>query len=125
MAIDVSVQYNGGLLPDMILLTQCFCHRGTRLKCHEEVLYYLQPMIPPIKGIDIFPLTEGCSEGLDASRFFLNSRTNWQCWFTSFILRKMLCPCNNIMCTLCYVHPVIKNSLCCIPLTCVFTVVPG
>ena len=24
MAINVSVQYNGGLLPDMILLTQCY-----------------------------------------------------------------------------------------------------
>ena len=31
MAINVSVQYNGGLLPDMILLTQCYYHRGTRL----------------------------------------------------------------------------------------------
>ena len=42
-AINVSVQYNGGLLPakynggllrllpDIILLTQCDCHRGTRL----------------------------------------------------------------------------------------------
>ena len=31
MAINVSVQYNGGLLPDIILLTQCYYHRGTRL----------------------------------------------------------------------------------------------
>ena len=35
MAIDVviSVQYNGGLLPDimLVLLTQCYYHRGTRL----------------------------------------------------------------------------------------------
>ena len=30
MAINVSVQYNGGLLPDIILLTQCYYHRGTR-----------------------------------------------------------------------------------------------
>ena len=29
MAINVSVQYNGGLLPDIILLTQCYYHRGT------------------------------------------------------------------------------------------------
>ena len=27
----LSVQYNGGLLPDIILLTQCYYHRGTRL----------------------------------------------------------------------------------------------
>ena len=31
MAINVNVQYNGGLLPDIILLTQCYFHRGTRL----------------------------------------------------------------------------------------------
>ena len=31
MAIDISVQYNGELLPDIILLTQCYYHRGTRL----------------------------------------------------------------------------------------------
>ena len=39
MAINVNVQYNGGLLPDIILLTQCYFRRGTRLKCHEEVPY--------------------------------------------------------------------------------------
>ena len=32
MAINVvSVQYNGGFLPDILLLTQCYYHRGTRL----------------------------------------------------------------------------------------------
>ena len=31
VAINVSVQYNGGLLPGIILLTQCYFHRGTRL----------------------------------------------------------------------------------------------
>ena len=30
MAINVSVQYNDGLLSDIILLTQCYYHRGTR-----------------------------------------------------------------------------------------------
>ena len=29
MAINVNVQYNGGLLPDIILLTQCYLHWGT------------------------------------------------------------------------------------------------
>ena len=57
MAINnVNVQCNGGLLPDIILLTQCYLHRGTNLfKCHEEVLY-LHP-----KRFDIFPpITGGC-----------------------------------------------------------------
>ena len=31
MAMNVNVQYNGGLLPDIILSTQCYFHRGTRL----------------------------------------------------------------------------------------------
>ena len=63
MAINVNVQYNGGLLPDIILLTQCYLHRGNLLKCHEEVLR-LQPLIPP-KRFDIFPpITGGCSESL-------------------------------------------------------------
>ena len=32
MAINISVQYDGGLLPDNILLTQCYYHnRGTLL----------------------------------------------------------------------------------------------
>ena len=57
MAIYVSVQYNGGLLPDIILLTQCYFHRGTtRLNAMKRVLC-LQPLIPP-KRFDIFsPLT--------------------------------------------------------------------
>ena len=54
MAINVSVQYNGGLLPDIILLTQCYYVPQRNLfKCHEEVLY-LQPMIQP-KRFDIPP----------------------------------------------------------------------
>ena len=30
MAINISVQYNGGLLPDIILMTQGYYRRGTR-----------------------------------------------------------------------------------------------
>ena len=40
MAINVSVQqYNGGFLPEMILLIQCYYHRGTTTNpiiWHEE-----------------------------------------------------------------------------------------
>ena len=72
MAIDVSVQYKGGLL-DIVLLTQCYYHRGTHSNGHEEVLS-LQSMISP-KRFDIFSLTAGCSEGLDAFRFFFIQHT--------------------------------------------------
>ena len=38
VAINVSVQYNGGLLPDIMLLTQCYYHnnRGTRLNAMKR-----------------------------------------------------------------------------------------
>ena len=68
MAINVSVHHNGGFLPGIMLLTQCYYHRGTRLNAMKRFLN-LQPMIPP-KRFDIFsPLTGGCSEDLDAFRF--------------------------------------------------------
>ena len=40
MAINVSVQYNGGLFPDIILLTQCYYHRGTHLNAMERFCLY-------------------------------------------------------------------------------------
>ena len=70
MAINENVQYNGGLLPDIILLTQCYYQRGTRSNTMHENVWSLQPMIPPLNVLSFFPLTGGCSEGLDASRFF-------------------------------------------------------
>ena len=43
MAINISVQYNGGFLPDIILLTLCYYHRGIRLNvmrfCFGAVAY--------------------------------------------------------------------------------------
>ena len=62
MAIDVRVQHNDGFLPGIILLTQCYYHRGTRLNA--------------MKRFVSVPLTGGgCSEGLEnAFRFFLKHR---------------------------------------------------
>ena len=54
MAINVSVQYNGGLLPDIIdTVDSMLLPLENPFKCHEGVLS-LQPMIPP-KRFDIFP----------------------------------------------------------------------
>ena len=39
MATNISVQYNVGLLPDIILPTQCHYHRGTRLNAMKR--FYL------------------------------------------------------------------------------------
>ena len=39
MAINVSVQYNGGLLPDIILSIQGYYHRGTRLNAIKRFCF--------------------------------------------------------------------------------------
>ena len=36
MVINISVQYNGGFLPDIILLTQGYYHWGTRLNAMKR-----------------------------------------------------------------------------------------
>ena len=33
---NISAQYNGELLPDIILLTQCYYHRGTHLNAKKR-----------------------------------------------------------------------------------------
>ena len=40
MAINISVQHNGGLLPDIIPLTQYYYHRGTRLNAMKRFCIY-------------------------------------------------------------------------------------
>ena len=66
MAINVSVSYNDGFLPYMILLSQCYYHWGTRLNAVRGFV-----MIPP-KHFDIFSLDWGMlKRSIDAFRFFL------------------------------------------------------
>ena len=45
MAMNVSVQYNGGFLPD-IILDPMLLRSGNPFKCHEEFFLSMQPMIP-------------------------------------------------------------------------------
>ena len=45
MVINISVQYSGGLLPDIILLTQSYYQWGTRLNTmYLVVALNLQPL---------------------------------------------------------------------------------
>ena len=60
MVINVSVPYNGGFLPEIILLTLCD-RIGEPFQYHVELLSF-QPMFPT-KYFD-------CSGGLAAFRFF-------------------------------------------------------
>ena len=39
MAINVSVQHNGGFLLSITLLTQCYYHRGTRLNAMKRFVF--------------------------------------------------------------------------------------
>ena len=69
MAINVNVQYNGGFLPDIILWTQCYLHRGTCLNAMKR--FCICSLLIPPKRFDIFsPITGGCSEGLGVFWFF-------------------------------------------------------
>ena len=68
MAINVSVQYNGGLPPGIILLPQCYYHRGTRLNAIQR--FCICSLRSHLNVLTFFPLTGGCSEGLVALTFF-------------------------------------------------------
>ena len=68
MAINICVQYNGGLLPDIILLPQCYYHRGTRLNGMKR--FCICSLRSHLNVLTCFPLTRGCSEGLGAFGFF-------------------------------------------------------
>ena len=69
MANNVSVQYNGGLLPDIVLLIQRYYYRGTHLNSTKR--FCLCSLGSHLLNVLIFfSLTGGCSEDLDAFRFF-------------------------------------------------------
>ena len=68
MAINVSVQFDGGLIPDITLMTQSMLLPSENpFKCHEEFFGYLQLLIPP-KRFDIFSPLLG-----DAQKFWAHS----------------------------------------------------
>ena len=67
---NVSVQYNGGFLPDIILYFSVGPYETKIGEQYHEELLSLQPMFPP-KFFDVPPEGE-CSRGLDACRFFVN-----------------------------------------------------
>ena len=55
MAINVSVQYNGGFLPDIYTVDPMLLPSGNQIKCQKKVLSLQSTgMIPP-KPFDISP----------------------------------------------------------------------
>ena len=73
MAININVQHNGWFLPDIILWTHCYLHRGTCLNAMKR--FFICSLLIPPKRFDIFPpITGGCSEGLGVIWFFFKKQ---------------------------------------------------
>ena len=69
MAINVSVQYNGEFLPNIILLTQCYYHRGTRLNVMKRFCF--RSLLTHLSVLTFSPLCGNkCTEGIDVFRHF-------------------------------------------------------
>ena len=68
--INVGVQHNGGFLPDIILLTQSYYHRGTRFNAMKR--FRLCSLSFYLNVLTFSSLTGGCSEDIDAFIFFIN-----------------------------------------------------
>ena len=62
MVINISVLVNGGFLSDIILLTLCYYRRGIQLNAMER--FCLGSLCSHLNVLI------GCSEDLDAFRFF-------------------------------------------------------
>ena len=67
MAINVNVQCNGGLLPNIILLTQCYFRRGTRLNTMKRFYICSLGSHLPGKRFDVFSrlYMDGWRDGLN------------------------------------------------------------
>ena len=75
MAINVSIRYNGGLLPDILLLTQCYYHhRRTCLNVMKRFCLSLQHMFPP-KRFDFSPPDWGMLRRSRRVQIFLQTIT--------------------------------------------------
>ena len=71
MAINVSVQYNGGLLPGIILLPQCYYHRGTRLNVMKR--FCICSLRSHLNVFDIFPPNWGMLRRSSSHSFWTSS----------------------------------------------------
>ena len=78
MAINVSVQHNGGFLPGIILSTQYYYHRGTRLNAMKR--FCICSLSSHLNVLTFSPLTAGCSKSLDAFRVFSKDQEKMFFW---------------------------------------------
>ena len=60
-------------IPGIILLTQCYYHRGTRLNAMKR--FCICSLLSHLNVLTFFPLTGGCSEGLGAFSYFFKKKS--------------------------------------------------
>ena len=72
---NASVKYNDGFLPDIIMLTQCYYHRGTRLNAKKR--FCLCSLRSHLNVLANFPPDWGMlrRSTVDAFRFFFKQST--------------------------------------------------
>ena len=75
MLYNASVQHNGGFLPGIIMLSQCYNHRGTRLNARKKFCILQLIMISPNR-FDIFPRLGDAQEVYKRSFAFGNNDKN-------------------------------------------------
>ena len=66
MTINVSVQYDDGFLPDIILFTLCYYHRGARL--YAMISFCPCSLCSHLNVLSIFTPDRGMLRSLDAFR---------------------------------------------------------
>ena len=70
LPLFLSVYYDSGFLPDIILSILCKHHRGTRLNAIKRPIFLLKRLA------NFPPCFRGCSEGFDSLRLFLYKYLN-------------------------------------------------
>ena len=117
MEINVSAQYNGGLLLDIILSTRC-SYIGEPFRYHEEVLS-LQPMFPPELSVQTLFHLRWMLRRFRCVQILLKLRAHYYCtqngWEENTHTHTLLYPC----CMACTYY-----QQCCDTYTLLFVVVP-
>ena len=86
MAINVGVQYNGGPLHDIILLTQCYDHSGTRLNAITK--FCICSLWSHLNVLTFFPHDWGMLRRSRCAQFFLSTIYLYDILYTVYILKK-------------------------------------
>ena len=76
MAVNVSVQYNSGFFPDIILLTLCYYHRGTRLNAMKR--FFLCSLCSHLNDLAFFSPVWGMLRRFGYVHIFFKHKMNME-----------------------------------------------